>query len=513
MTKRIVRFPLRLRDGQEARTLEEVIAFFDPVKITGYFLDGRLAMWLEQRRYSELHEQLAVLHTCERAELPSRLCALFQVPSEVLSGLQLVFSQEELDERLKGIHAAGNPQIHLAGSEFRLTDAFPDVVYIGVNRPQITLLPADPDAFAAKGIVFQDIELPVYHPAPPEAEVQNEGEAAEAGHQKDGKPTAGTGNKVNAGRSLSEAEQEGSPLVTDELLQELESSGYDYTPYYEAGQVRLLKELYAAGLNVDMNKVNKIEAAQNVAARSQTFFMEELGALIQKFLGTGLGKETANTELDMSYDSSFRFHSEREAQEAANNRLRRAYTDAEGFFQSNKSGRITQLLSKKYAEQMVRKLKTFQKETEKLFATHGRKVPQVELKAAPIPSVIGKSSAYLVTLHAGSEQRSDTSIEGDLRDCMEEFLDHRFDYTKHLVPYHHLINRMTHFDITKTKKGLFGETEYKVYNYLLPMAELESSLRECANQFFDAVYQDGVIQRYFQSMQAGFIEAWRSKML
>ena len=43
---RIIRFPLKMKNGAEIRTLDELKENFDLESVLGYFTDGKLATWL-----------------------------------------------------------------------------------------------------------------------------------------------------------------------------------------------------------------------------------------------------------------------------------------------------------------------------------------------------------------------------------------------------------------------------------------------------------------------------------
>ena len=60
MAKKI-KFALKMKDGAEARSLQELQENFDLNLATAYFLDGRLESWLEDRYYDEQLEQVREL--------------------------------------------------------------------------------------------------------------------------------------------------------------------------------------------------------------------------------------------------------------------------------------------------------------------------------------------------------------------------------------------------------------------------------------------------------------------
>ena len=53
MRRRKIKFALELRDGEQARSMEELREHFDMEKIIGYFQDGKLVEWLDDRFYKK----------------------------------------------------------------------------------------------------------------------------------------------------------------------------------------------------------------------------------------------------------------------------------------------------------------------------------------------------------------------------------------------------------------------------------------------------------------------------
>lgn len=50
---RKIRFPLKMKNGAEVRTLDELKENFDLESVLGYFTDGKLATWLADRYYDD----------------------------------------------------------------------------------------------------------------------------------------------------------------------------------------------------------------------------------------------------------------------------------------------------------------------------------------------------------------------------------------------------------------------------------------------------------------------------
>lgn len=77
MVKKI-KFALEMKDGVKVRTLEELQDNFDLKTVIGYFLDGKLQKWLEDRYYDEKVEALQQLDT-EQPDIRA-ICNILEVP-------------------------------------------------------------------------------------------------------------------------------------------------------------------------------------------------------------------------------------------------------------------------------------------------------------------------------------------------------------------------------------------------------------------------------------------------
>ena len=73
-----IKFPLEMANGVQARTLNDLKENFDIEKVIGYFLDGKLQTWLEDRYYEDEAEAISCINK-EGAELSKKLCEVFGV--------------------------------------------------------------------------------------------------------------------------------------------------------------------------------------------------------------------------------------------------------------------------------------------------------------------------------------------------------------------------------------------------------------------------------------------------
>lgn len=182
-----MKFPLILKDGQQARTMEELREYFDLEKIYGNFISGRLAEWLEDRYYEEEAKQVQEL-TLQVQELKRKLCQIFAVecPQEEAPHLedvkerrrkrellkqytddeevlkkagQSAFNQEELSDLLD----EGVREIYLCDNRFTVPVKVRDCKYIGVCGAVIEVRSKEDVSFDDLGIVFENVDFSCLH--------------------------------------------------------------------------------------------------------------------------------------------------------------------------------------------------------------------------------------------------------------------------------------------------------------------------------------------------------------
>ena len=163
MAKKI-RFPLKMKNGAEVRTLDELKENFNLESVLGYFTDGRLYTWLTDRYYDEKAEAVSAL-SAETPDLNAKLCNIFEVEyqaehdetdveliakhreklsrlstvtdnSDALNNIELVAeSQDELFEILDE-----HPErVYLYGDKFSIPMGATNIRYVGINTPLIIL--------------------------------------------------------------------------------------------------------------------------------------------------------------------------------------------------------------------------------------------------------------------------------------------------------------------------------------------------------------------------------------
>lgn len=163
MAKKI-KFPLKMKNGAEVRTLDELKENFDLESVLGYFADGRLTTWLSDRYYDDKAATVSAL-SVDTTDLNAKLCEILEMEyqseedstdlksiqrrneklrilstftgdKEIISNIDIVaMNQNELFDILDK-----NPErVFLFGEKFNIPFNKKNVCYIGVNNPLVIL--------------------------------------------------------------------------------------------------------------------------------------------------------------------------------------------------------------------------------------------------------------------------------------------------------------------------------------------------------------------------------------
>ena len=191
MKKRKIKFALELKDGEEARSMEELRAYFDLEKIIGYYQDGRLHAWLEDRFCNAELEEIRKL-TGSEVNLGEQLCRIFHVEQttnlkEYTDVDDIVRRKERLDflkqytddpailehadfiarnqKELEELLQSGQPtdRIYLCNNIFRFSlDMLnrKNIHYVGIGKNVvISIASLEPVFFESLGISFDNIHF------------------------------------------------------------------------------------------------------------------------------------------------------------------------------------------------------------------------------------------------------------------------------------------------------------------------------------------------------------------
>lgn len=187
MSKKI-KFALTMKDGAKVRTFDELREHFDLESAVGYFLDGKLEKWLEDRYYEQEVAQIQAISP-DDPELQVKLCQILGVPvpeekaidvadiadtrrkQEILKQLTtdetLIAKADEIaltPDDVETLVRQGKSTIYLYGENFTLPLQAQSIKLVGIGKkPKIQFTASKYDVLAAMAdqrLVVENVELP-----------------------------------------------------------------------------------------------------------------------------------------------------------------------------------------------------------------------------------------------------------------------------------------------------------------------------------------------------------------
>ena len=184
MAKRI-KFALEMKDSVQVRNLDDLRKHFDLDKTIGYFVDGKLLKWLEDRYYDEEAEAISALSK-DDSDFNSKICKILGVEYEdedlpeidpeeierrneriaklkqytadtkILDKVDLVaFDQEELADLLD----EEEPVIYLCQNKFTIPLREKNKKYIGIGKAEAVIRSKTVVDFAERNIEFVNVSF------------------------------------------------------------------------------------------------------------------------------------------------------------------------------------------------------------------------------------------------------------------------------------------------------------------------------------------------------------------
>ena len=153
----IIKSPLKMKNGAEVRTLDELKENFDLESVLSYYLNGQLVTWLRNYYYDNIADKVEALDSASD-DIPRQLCNIIGVEyvevgitiddikeklehRKILQGL---LPEEELqfvatnDTELRKLLENGAEKVYLAFGSFYITDDSAEYVLIKQTNPNIT---------------------------------------------------------------------------------------------------------------------------------------------------------------------------------------------------------------------------------------------------------------------------------------------------------------------------------------------------------------------------------------
>ena len=184
---KVIKFALDLKDGEAARTIEDLRKHFDLEKIVAYFLNGRLLTWLRHRHLDAEAEALEKLSHDDGA-MAKKLCEILGVAyeehqthgetidadavkesNERMNALRQVTSDPEIlakigrvafDEKdLRRLAFDNEPEVYLCNGRFVIPLNAQNKHYIGLGKVEVVIVSDECVDFDEKGINFTNVSF------------------------------------------------------------------------------------------------------------------------------------------------------------------------------------------------------------------------------------------------------------------------------------------------------------------------------------------------------------------
>lgn len=179
---RKIRFPLEMNDGVMIRNIEELRDHFDLERVVGYFLSGKLMIWLKDRNYKNEAEELAKL-VSNSEDVERDICRILSVEyiensidieklklrNRKISKLKEYTDDEEIiknieyvafdNNELKKLLQKNLSQIYIAGGKFIIPIDISNKKFIGLGNPTAVINSNEVIDFKEKGIIFENIHF------------------------------------------------------------------------------------------------------------------------------------------------------------------------------------------------------------------------------------------------------------------------------------------------------------------------------------------------------------------
>lgn len=174
-------FKLKLKDGAEVSTLEELRDNFDLERVVEYFKSGKLLEWLEDRFYDDEADAISAIGKGDDYVV-AKICAALNVECDDnlefmkrVREKKSILSEKTDDETIidNAVSTALNQEdlaaliqmdyktIYLCGEKFNVPIRVAGVKYIGIlGTPKIKIRANSQEEVDAKQISFENVQLP-----------------------------------------------------------------------------------------------------------------------------------------------------------------------------------------------------------------------------------------------------------------------------------------------------------------------------------------------------------------
>jgi len=183
MSKKI-RFPLKMANGADVRTIEELRENFDLESVLGYYASGKLVTWLSDRYYDTESEKISSIDASS-GDLNKQICEILgveytdessetdieslRIRNEKIAKLRQITDKQEIIEAVDSVAFDQDELfdlldedvevIYLCGEKFSIPLGKKNIRYIGVNSPLVILGKQSIEVFNSNNICFKNVQF------------------------------------------------------------------------------------------------------------------------------------------------------------------------------------------------------------------------------------------------------------------------------------------------------------------------------------------------------------------
>lgn len=177
-----IKFPLVMKNGAEARDIEQLREHFDIGLAAEYFSNGKLERWLENNYYDDILQAVRGLDGSEQdfgRKLAEALGVQWEAAKDVdvqavmkLAGLKEQLKPYVSEEQLEGMEHIADTQaelerlakegcgrVYLFGEGFCIPGWMENIECIGINRPTVRLETKSREEFKKKDIKLREVDF------------------------------------------------------------------------------------------------------------------------------------------------------------------------------------------------------------------------------------------------------------------------------------------------------------------------------------------------------------------
>lgn len=304
--------------------------------------------------------------------------------------------------------------------------------------------------------------------------------------------------------NLHEIEKEFKEHVALEISWEMPSRIYDWIDEAVSSYRKAVKDLINKKLVILKAELKKCSDYNQSDADASKMLKSEIQRLLDEYGKSSIQKETVYYDLDHYYDSSFRFTSESQCEEAAENRLTRFYDSCQGYLSVRHSPSISYELSEKYKIQFEKVFNTFKSRLQAIFDKYDTEYPNITITAS--------GGKHGVSMNLSSFDDCSSNIDWDIREYIDNAIIGYGGKVSYYDYFSYSDGKIDIYDCPAWKKGLFGDVEYTKYAYNISFFGIEDGFRKACNDCCEYVFKSDFLNDYYSKLMNSLIAEVNDKV-